>query len=229
MIISHKHKFIFLRTQKTAGASIQIALSKICGEEDVVSRMGAKLEKYKVVHGFKPMQNQMFKVKSKGILGLFKKPKNYRFTAHSNAEFVKSNVKNDVWNKYFKFCFERNPYDKVISWYYWLHKFGSPHAKGTLSEFIENFNPDDMAGESIYKINGQIVLDKIYKYEELDASLKDISTRLQLSESLALPNFKVHSKSRLDNRHYREVLSQKEVDIISNYFAAVIKEQSYSY
>ncbi len=229
MIISHKHKFIFLRTQKTAGASVQIALSKICGEKDVVSRMGANLERYKMAHGYRPMQNQKFVVKPKGLLGVFRKPKNYRFTAHSTAKFVKSNVDKDVWDNYYKFCFERNPYDKVISWYYWLHKHGSPNAKGTLSEFIENFNPDDMAGESIYKINGEIVLDKIYKYEELDASLEDISTKLQLSEVLALPELKVHSKSRLDKRHYKEVLNQKEVDIISNYFGAVIKEQSYSY
>ncbi|MEL6382956.1 MAG: chondroitin 4-O-sulfotransferase, partial [Cyanobacteria bacterium J06626_18] len=31
MIISHEYKFIFLKTRKTAGTSIEIALSKFCG------------------------------------------------------------------------------------------------------------------------------------------------------------------------------------------------------
>ena len=37
MIISHKYKFIFIKTRKTAGSSIQIYLSELCGEGDVVS------------------------------------------------------------------------------------------------------------------------------------------------------------------------------------------------
>ena len=35
MIISHKHKFIFFKTRKTAGTSLQIALSEFCEDGDV--------------------------------------------------------------------------------------------------------------------------------------------------------------------------------------------------
>jgi hypothetical protein len=37
MIISHKHKFIFFKTKKTAGTSIEIALSKYRGPDDVIT------------------------------------------------------------------------------------------------------------------------------------------------------------------------------------------------
>ena len=37
MILSHKHKFIFLKTKKTASTSLEIALSKICGKDDIVT------------------------------------------------------------------------------------------------------------------------------------------------------------------------------------------------
>ena len=37
MIISHKHKFIFFKTRKTAGSSIQVSLAKYCGEDDIIT------------------------------------------------------------------------------------------------------------------------------------------------------------------------------------------------
>jgi hypothetical protein len=40
MIISHKHKFIFLKTRKTASTSTEFALNEICGPEDVVTPVG---------------------------------------------------------------------------------------------------------------------------------------------------------------------------------------------
>src|SRR5262245_66480011 len=37
MIVSHAHKFIFLKTKKTAGTSIELALSELCGPDDVIT------------------------------------------------------------------------------------------------------------------------------------------------------------------------------------------------
>jgi hypothetical protein len=37
MIVSHEHKFIFLKTKKTAGTSIELALSALCGPDDVIT------------------------------------------------------------------------------------------------------------------------------------------------------------------------------------------------
>src|SRR3954464_4680968 len=37
MIVSHARKFIFLKTRKTAGTSLEIALSKYCGPDDVLT------------------------------------------------------------------------------------------------------------------------------------------------------------------------------------------------
>jgi len=37
MIISHTHKFIFIKSEKTAGTSIEAALSRYCSGDDVVT------------------------------------------------------------------------------------------------------------------------------------------------------------------------------------------------
>ncbi len=47
MIVSHKHKFIFIKTRKTAGTSVEIALSKICGKNDILTPISPKDEIYR--------------------------------------------------------------------------------------------------------------------------------------------------------------------------------------
>ena len=37
MIVSHKYKFIFIKTRKTAGTSIEYNLSKYLGKEDIIT------------------------------------------------------------------------------------------------------------------------------------------------------------------------------------------------
>ncbi len=57
MIVSHKHKFIFLKTNKTAGTSIEIALSKFCGEDDIITRISPKDEQTRRDLGYRGAQN----------------------------------------------------------------------------------------------------------------------------------------------------------------------------
>ena len=45
MILSHKYKFIFLKTRKTAGTSLEIALSRFCEEGDINTRIPQEDEK----------------------------------------------------------------------------------------------------------------------------------------------------------------------------------------
>jgi hypothetical protein len=51
MILSHEHKFIFLRTKKTAGTSIELALFELCGPNDVITPSPGRMRRGAQVAG----------------------------------------------------------------------------------------------------------------------------------------------------------------------------------
>ena len=55
MIVSHKHKFIFIKTKKVAGSSLELALSKFLGEDDVITPLAE--EYLRVERGYMTSRN----------------------------------------------------------------------------------------------------------------------------------------------------------------------------
>lgn len=105
MLISHKHKFIYLKTQKTAGTAVEAVFEKYCTDK----------EDHLFLH-YRPGEESEAGVI--GFRGLTYKDTS-KWQPSLSAEKVKELVGDDVWGSYFKFCTIRNPYEKAISRFYW--------------------------------------------------------------------------------------------------------------
>ena len=230
MIISHKYKFIFLKTNKTAGTSIEIALSGVCGADDIISPISPEDEKIRLELGYPGPQHHQAKAREYGIVDvarlLVKGRKKNRFYAHMSAAEVKTLIGEETWNSYYKFCFERNPWDRVISLYYWRCR---SEPRPMISEFIASgaLKRLKRRGLELYSIDGQVAVDKICRFEDIAAELESIRTRLGIPEKFVVPHAK--SRFRKDQRSYRDILDAEQQTRITELFSDEIKLMNYEF
>jgi hypothetical protein len=229
MIISHKYKFIFIKTEKTAGTSIEIGLSKFCGREDIITPISNEDESTRKKLGYPP-QNCFMPLSTyclKDIRNLiFKGDRKLKYYNHMRAGEIKKLVGDDIWGSYYKFCFERKPWDKVISHYYWCHK---EEPRPSISDFISSKKVRNLKnnGHGTYTIDGKIVVDRLCLFENLTEELELIRSRLGIPEPLDLPRAK--SKYRKDKRSYKDILTDDEKEMISKIFNDEIQNLGYRY
>jgi len=202
MILSHKYKFIFIKTRKTAGTSIECALADICGDDDIITPISAEDEQFR----------------KRG-------PQNYKrngakvFYNHMTAAEVLAQVGPEVFYNYFKFTVERNPFEKVISLYWYLINAGFM-GKIPLQDFVRGPRLAMVKDWDHYTIDDALAVDMAGRYEALDSCLWFVADRLGL-DPLWLPRAKANF--RHDRRPAAEVFSENEKNIIARYFANEIK------
>ncbi len=146
---------------------------------------------------------------------------------HDSAAFIMEHMDPDLWSSYFKFCFERNPWDKVISYFFWRHRDGRKGPLPPVSQFIQSGSADDVKGFELYSRGSEIVVDEVFFYEDLERALGTIRDRLGLEETPSLPAAK--TRFRTDRRHYREVLDQQDRDRIARIYAREITHFGYEW
>ncbi len=229
MILSHKYRFIFIKTAKTAGTSIEVFLSRHCGPQDIVTPIMPPLERHQPrnYEGFiNPIPEilerpgKVFSVLHHTMTSCTK------FYNHMPAREVKNRVPAKVWNGYFKFCVERNPWDKVLSHYH-MH---AARAGGALSldeylargQFpINYFRYMDRSGE-------KLIVDRVVRYESLLAELREVFAYLNIPFDGTL-GVAAKSDYRADRRPYQEVFNDEQSRLIEKAFAKEIELHRYRF
>jgi hypothetical protein len=222
MIISHDYKFIFIKTNKTAGTSIEIALSKFCGPDDIITPIALEDEEIRCSLSYRGPQNYLESLPD----DTHNEKRKLKYYNHISAKEIRRLIGRTVWDNYYKFCFERNPWDRLISMYYWRCR---TEPRPTITEFLESEFPPRLKrmGYDLYTIDGGVAVDKICRFENLHEELETIRNQLGIPEKLELPRAK--SSYRKDTRNYREILNDIEKEKIAELFFEEINLFGYSF
>ena len=189
MIISHSHRFIFIKSAKTAGTSMESVLSNFCSGDDIVTPLGDypvnRDEEGKWVH--RSMNAGDFKQHDHGIT-------------------IKSKVPALTWNSYLKFSIARNPWDRVLSLFFWMyrndatlkprkrfyHHLGVPFdeigkVRKLFSEFVDKGEWE--TNDRFYVIDNELCVDYVIRYESLMDGFGEVCGKVGI-EAHSLPKLK---------------------------------------
>ena len=160
MIISHQHRFIFFRAPKSASTSVQLALSSLCGQDDIVSGLPSHHAKWDEDCAELPSRNLP------SSLG-----------KHAPPLKVKRNIDAEVWNSYLKVCVTRNPWDLYVSTFFWNNRGTDIASKGVdccRQKFQQwCFKKPDRGNQNFYFLpNGAPACEVYLRYESLEADLQ---------------------------------------------------------
>lgn len=204
MIVNHEYRFIFLKTYKTAGTSLEIALSKHCSDDDIVTRI--QEEDYRqslgARAGFDPI--------------IQKAGRNIQVSNHCSAEIAKRIVGAQNWQRYTKFTIERNPFDKCLSHYWYF--LSEKRTSLSLSDWLYKasiYYPELITNWPLYTIRGKIAVDHFLFFENLPDDFTRVEDILELK--LDIPAYRVKSEHKPDQkefRDYRKMLSDSDRKLI---------------
>lgn len=186
MIISHKHQFIFFAIPKTGTHSVRQALRNHLGPEDL-EQVGLFVKKQFPFAEFGDIKH-----------------------GHISAQQIKPVVGEEIYSRYFKFAFVRNPYDRFVSYCAFMGRKGNQFEAAPL-EFmkyiVKQAQPMDHVlyrpqHEFITNADGRPMIDFVGRTEDMQGSYDAICQRLGIATE---PLGKVNSTQHRSYREYYDL------------------------
>ncbi len=226
MIISFKHKYIFIKNRKVAGSSVQYILKKYLFDFDIDISSQFRL------HDHELEKSMEFDKKYLDNINI-----DSNFDQHASffeiCDYLKINL-NEAKKNFFIFCIERNSYDKAVSSYEFSRKKKKPD--GTLKcPYLKNFRdmfdypkliPSDW---NKYSKENQIFVNQIYQFDQLDQLINDLNKRFNNKiPKQELNNIKLKSGYREFNQ-YKKYFNNETKNAVNYFFQKEIQYFNYKF
>lgn len=223
VLVSHKHRFVFLKTTKTASTSTELFFQPACmppGTGDLDWNASHK-------------QKQAL-VSETGIVGARGRQSGKEtFYSHMPPKEIIQSLGQATWDDYFRFANVRNPWDKLASHFFfkteWRRADGSVPETSALVEEIEVFVDGYRRPlvEAFLSPGGPNISDVI-RYEQLADDIMRIADIVGFAGGIELPRLKVNSRPG-QFRDFRSLFSGVARDRVSNLFADWIETYGYRF
>jgi hypothetical protein len=213
VIVSHEHRFVFMKTRKTAGTSVEISLSRVCGPADIITPVLE--ESLRAERGGRGPQNHE------------SPPLARRAFNHMPVSMVRRELGRKRFESYFSFAVERNPWDAVVSLYHW-HTRADPGAALPFAAYVGSPAVETFATKNlrIYRLDGRVAVSRVLRYEALADELARVWRELSLPGDPDLPNAKAGVRPP---GSYRDYYDRATRDRVGALFAAPIAELGYQF
>lgn len=211
-MISHKYKFIFFHVPKTGGTSIRNML---------LQNLGNDIIPFEKIDGFSQW------LKNKGI---------FHLPSHTNAAHFEQFIGDTIFKTYFKFAVVRNPFDRLISLYFYT-KQSEKDNSNPKSKFAQNIINSKSFGEWIRSgqlgmtqtsyvtsPSGKIIVDYIAKQEDLNSEFQYLCGKLGLPKiELNRDNKSKHSKQFLNyyDLDLMQIAYNLQIDDFKNFYSPI--------
>jgi hypothetical protein len=228
VILSHEREFIYIKTRKTASTSVEIALSRYVGERGVITTIDPVDEAIRAGLGLRGPQNEGIPLRLYTLrhwVRRLRRKEWARYYIHMPAYEVRETLRRSTWQSYYRFCLERNPWDKAMSLYYWRTQHVRP--RPPLLTFLRSLRREELSNWETYTIDGRLAVDRVYRYEALESELAHLRQTLGLPADLQLPHAK--SQSCTDHRPYPAIMGREERSLVARACAREIALLGYTF
>ena len=216
MLISHRKRFIYTKTLKTAGTSVESYFEPYCMPEGAW-QFSHHREQY---------------VSPAGIIGYRGKERGgSAWYNHMPAAEIKEKIGPEIWDAYYKFCVVRNPFDKLISSFHFSHL--DPNGAMTDAEQVRTFRswikakalPRDA---NRWMIGSTVCMDYLIRYEALETGLRQVCAALGIDfDPQAVPRLK--SGFRNPRLAMSDYYDDETRAIVSDLYAVELRVLDYSF
>lgn len=204
-LISFRRKFIFIHIGKNGGKSVEKALRP-----------------------FSLTRTQRF-IKYIDTRTFKRDPYRERLAgSHPSVADLKAVLGEDVFNEFYSFCFVRNPWSRMLSFYSFTKlrpksEFHTDAMSMNFNDFIEYLGENrPMASQSslVLEADGKPAVSFIGRFENLDSDFQTVCSALGCNATL-------RHKNGTKPKDFRSVYSSNSVDSVARLFADDVRNFGY--
>jgi hypothetical protein len=207
MIVSHAKQFVFFAVPKTGTHAVRELFSSHKGPDDWEQQIlfGEQVspipEIAKIQHG------------------------------HISVQQIASHLEKAVWENYFKFAIVRNPFDRFISIWLFLNRQNPKFTETPLQWMksaivVPRFRRRVLVAPQYLQLideQGNIAMDYVGRYEQLQDSVDEICGKLQIESTLLI------KKNSSEHQQYREYYDDELKSMVGKFYKEDLNRFGYSF